>query len=73
MNLYAAAPPNQRSARLHSIFPDTILGETYDAENEIKTDMIKMLELGEDEQTSKGIMRYMLEYEKGGSRKYFEI
>ncbi len=51
MNLYAAAHPTEPPVRLHTIFPGTILSEGYEKENQIKTDVTKMLEEGEDGQT----------------------
>lgn len=44
MNLYAAANPGQPSVKIHTVFPATILTESYEAENKIKSDLTKMLE-----------------------------
>ncbi|KAI1262866.1 NAD(P)-binding protein [Xylariaceae sp. FL1019] len=48
MNLYATAHPGEPRVRFHTIFPGTILTESYDEENRIKTDLTKLLE-GSDE------------------------
>ncbi|KAI1115975.1 NAD(P)-binding protein [Nemania sp. NC0429] len=48
MNLYAAAYPDEPRIRFHTIFPATILGEAYEAENRVKSDLTKLLE-GTDE------------------------
>lgn len=44
MNLYAAANPGRPSVKVHTVFPATILTESYEAENKIKSDLTKMLE-----------------------------
>lgn len=44
MNLYAAANPDQPAVEVHTVFPATILTESYEAENKIKSDLTKMLE-----------------------------
>ncbi|KAI5918015.1 NAD(P)-binding protein [Camillea tinctor] len=51
MNLYAAAHPTEPRVRVHTVFPATILSESYEAENLIKTDLSKMLEEGDEAQT----------------------
>ncbi|KAI0594754.1 NAD(P)-binding protein [Biscogniauxia sp. FL1348] len=51
MNLYAAAHPSEPRVRVHTVFPATILSESFEAENRIKTDLSKMLEEGDDAQT----------------------
>ncbi|KAJ8132063.1 hypothetical protein O1611_g1566 [Lasiodiplodia mahajangana] len=55
MNLYAAAHPDEPPVRVHTIFPSTILGEAFDAENKIKSDVTRMLESSADESTSETI------------------
>ncbi|KAI0184476.1 hypothetical protein EV127DRAFT_444209 [Xylaria flabelliformis] len=65
MHLYAAAHPNEPPVRLHTIFPGTILGEAYDEENKIKTDVTKMLE-GEEGLTSEVIARKSIRALEGG-------
>lgn len=57
MNLYYAAAQNHgnRPVRVHTVFPSTILGEALEIENQIKTDVTKMLEAGEEGQTSEAI------------------
>lgn len=55
MNLYAAAHPTEPPVRLHTIFPGTILTESYEAENRIKPDLTKMLEEGDPGQTPEAI------------------
>ncbi|PQE06681.1 hypothetical protein CJF30_00008586 [Rutstroemia sp. NJR-2017a BBW] len=51
MNLYAAAYPHSPPVRLHTIFPATILTESYEAENRIKHGLTKSLEDGDEGQT----------------------
>ncbi|KAI1380124.1 NAD(P)-binding protein [Hypoxylon crocopeplum] len=51
MNLYAAAHPNEPPVRVHTIFPATILTESYEAENRIKSNLTLMLEEGDAGQT----------------------
>ncbi|KAI2464979.1 NAD(P)-binding protein [Annulohypoxylon bovei var. microspora] len=51
MNLYAAAYPHEPRVRVHTVFPATILTESYEAENRIKSDLTKMLEEGDAGQT----------------------
>ncbi|ETS83651.1 hypothetical protein PFICI_05527 [Pestalotiopsis fici W106-1] len=51
MNLYTAAHPNEAPIRAHTIFPATILTESYEAENLIKPDVTKMLEEDDKGQT----------------------
>ncbi|KAF7534747.1 hypothetical protein G7054_g5972 [Neopestalotiopsis clavispora] len=51
MNLYAAAHPSEAPIRAHTIFPATILTESYEAENLIKPDVTKMLEEDDKGQT----------------------
>ncbi|KAI1486514.1 NAD(P)-binding protein [Biscogniauxia mediterranea] len=51
MNLYAAAHPSEPRVRVHTVFPATILSESFAAENRIKTDLSKMLEEGDEAQT----------------------
>ncbi|RYP40299.1 hypothetical protein DL767_001842 [Monosporascus sp. MG133] len=47
MNLYAAANPNEPPVSVHTIFPASIQGEAFEAENRIKTGLTKMLEEGD--------------------------
>ncbi|KAJ8069735.1 hypothetical protein OCU04_000159 [Sclerotinia nivalis] len=51
MNLYASAFPNAPRVRLHTIFPATILTDSYEAENRIKHGLTKQLEDGDEGQT----------------------
>lgn len=51
MNLYAAARPAEPRVRLHTVFPATILTESYAAESRVKADVTKMLEAGDVGQT----------------------
>lgn len=44
MHLYAAANPDSPPVKVHTVFPATILTESYEAENKIKSDLTKMLE-----------------------------
>lgn len=44
MELYAGAHPAARRVRVHAVFPGTILTESYEAENLVKSDLTKMLE-----------------------------
>ncbi|KAI1123036.1 NAD(P)-binding protein [Nemania abortiva] len=55
MNLYAAAHPDEPPVRVHTIFPSTILGEAFDAENKIKFDVTRMLEASANESTPETI------------------
>ncbi|KAI0436717.1 hypothetical protein F4803DRAFT_207921 [Xylaria telfairii] len=55
MNLYAAAHPTEPKIRLHTIFPSGILGDSFKAENRIKSDLTKFLEKGEEPQTPDAI------------------
>ncbi|KAI1419667.1 hypothetical protein F5Y12DRAFT_776769 [Xylaria sp. FL1777] len=50
-NLYAASYPSEPAIRLHTIFPATILTESYQIENTIKPDITKKLEEGDAGQT----------------------
>lgn len=51
MNLYAAANPQARAVKVHTIFPATIYTDSYEAENKIKSDITKMLEEADGGQT----------------------
>ncbi|CAD6441507.1 1604af85-1de2-4194-ae9e-0cc2c70cd432 [Sclerotinia trifoliorum] len=51
MNLYASAFPSAPRVNLHTIFPATILTESYEAENRIKHGLTKQLEDGDEGQT----------------------
>ncbi|KAI1278358.1 hypothetical protein F5Y07DRAFT_361539 [Xylaria sp. FL0933] len=51
VNLYASCYPNEPAIRLHTIFPATILTESYQIENTIKPDITKKLEEGDEGQT----------------------
>lgn len=51
MNLYAAANPQTRPVKVHTIFPATIFTDSYEAENKIKSDLTKMLEEADGGQT----------------------
>ncbi|APA06529.1 hypothetical protein sscle_02g012990 [Sclerotinia sclerotiorum 1980 UF-70] len=51
MNLYASAFPSAPRVHLHTIFPATILTESYEAENRIKHGLTKQLEDGDEGQT----------------------
>lgn len=66
MNLYAGAHPNEPPVRLHTLFPGTILSESYEVENRIKTDVTKMLEEGEDGQTPEVIASKSIKALEGG-------
>ncbi|POS71718.1 hypothetical protein DHEL01_v209888 [Diaporthe helianthi] len=57
MNLYAAAHPDEPPVRVHTVFPATILTESYEAENKIKTDLTKMLEDADGGQTPAEVAR----------------
>ncbi|KAH8889122.1 NAD(P)-binding protein [Thozetella sp. PMI_491] len=57
MNLYAAAYPKLPRVRVHTVFPAGILGEAFDLENEIKSDVTKMLEEGDEPQAPEVIAR----------------
>lgn len=57
MNLYAAAHPDQPPVRVHTVFPATILTESYEAENKIKSDLTKMLEDADGGQTPAEVAR----------------
>lgn len=57
MNLYAAASPSQPSVKVHTVFPATILTESYEAENKIKPDLTKMLEGPDGGQTAVEVAR----------------
>ena len=52
MNLYAAACPDEPRVRLHTVFPATILTQSYDEENLIKPAVTKALEEGDAGQTA---------------------
>ena len=51
MNLYSAANPDEPKVRLHTLFPAGILSEGYQAEMQIKSDLTKMLETGDQPET----------------------
>ncbi|KAI1303991.1 hypothetical protein F5Y03DRAFT_358691 [Xylaria venustula] len=51
VNLYASCYPSEPAIRLHTIFPATILTESYQIENTIKPDITKKLEEGDGGQT----------------------
>ncbi|KAI3393579.1 hypothetical protein diail_3928 [Diaporthe ilicicola] len=57
MNLYAAAHPGRPPVRVHTVFPATILTESYEAENRIKPDLTKMLEDADGGQTPAEVAR----------------
>lgn len=57
MNLYAAAHPDEPPVRVHTVFPATILTESYEAENKIKTALTKMLEDADGGQTPAEVAR----------------
>lgn len=50
MNLYSAANPAEPPVSVHTIFPASIKGEAFDAENRIKTGITKLLEEGDSPQ-----------------------
>ncbi|KAI0449137.1 hypothetical protein F5B21DRAFT_495261 [Xylaria acuta] len=50
-NLYAASYPSEPATRFHTVFPGTILTESYQIENRIKPDITKKLEEGDGGQT----------------------
>ncbi|KAG9243449.1 hypothetical protein BJ878DRAFT_396856, partial [Calycina marina] len=52
MNMYATANPQAPSVRLHTIFPASIFTESYKAENRVKSDITKILEEGDEGQTT---------------------
>ncbi|KAK3361372.1 hypothetical protein B0T24DRAFT_539154 [Lasiosphaeria ovina] len=47
MNLYAAAYPQLPRVRIHTVFPATMPTQSLDDENEVKTDLTKALEEGD--------------------------
>ncbi|KAI0903773.1 hypothetical protein F4823DRAFT_253994 [Ustulina deusta] len=51
VNLYASCYPSEPAIRLHTIFPATILTESYQIENTMKPDITKKLEEGDEGQT----------------------
>ncbi|KAG8170276.1 hypothetical protein KVR01_001021 [Diaporthe batatas] len=57
LHLYAAANPSWRPIRVHTIFPSTIFGESYEAENLVKPDVNKMLEETDPGQTAEVVAR----------------
>lgn len=57
MHLYAAANPGQPPVKVHTVFPATILTESYEAENKIKSDLTKMLEGPDGGQTAAEVAR----------------
>ncbi|KAL1852347.1 hypothetical protein Daus18300_012242 [Diaporthe australafricana] len=57
MELYAAAHPGRAPVKVHTVFPATILTESYEAENRIKPDVTKMLEGPDGGQTPAEVAR----------------
>lgn len=57
MELYAAANPDSAAVKVHTVFPATILTESYEAENKIKSDLTKMLEGPNGGQTPQEVAR----------------
>ncbi|KAJ4422081.1 hypothetical protein N0V82_003273 [Gnomoniopsis sp. IMI 355080] len=57
MELYAAANPDSAAVKVHTVFPATILTESYEAENKIKSDLTKMLEGPNGGQTAEEVAR----------------
>lgn len=57
MHLYAAAHPDRPAVKVHTVFPATILTESYEAENKIKSDLTKMLEASNAGQTPGEVAR----------------
>lgn len=57
MNLYAAADPDQPPVKLHTVFPATILTESYEAENKMKSDLTRTLEGPDGGQTAAEVAR----------------
>lgn len=66
MNLYAAAYPNAPAVRLHTIFPATILTESYEAENRIKHGLTKKLEEDDEGQTPQVVATKSIKALEGG-------
>lgn len=66
MNLYAAANPQRPSVQIHTIFPATIFTESSQLENQIKSDLTKMLEESDGGQTPQEVARKSIKaLEKG--------
>ncbi|GAP91520.1 putative 3-ketodihydrosphingosine reductase tsc10 [Rosellinia necatrix] len=65
-NLYAASYPNEPAIRLHTIFPGTILTESYQIENTIKPDITKKLEEGDEGQTPETVAAESIKGLEGG-------
>ncbi|KAI8628487.1 NAD(P)-binding protein [Xylariaceae sp. FL1651] len=51
MNLYATAYPSEPRVRVHTVFPATILTESFEEENRIKSGLTRMLEEGDEGQS----------------------
>ncbi|KAG8169758.1 hypothetical protein KVR01_000503 [Diaporthe batatas] len=61
MNLYAGANPGLPQIKVHTIFPATIITESSVTENEIKSDLTKMLEESDKGQTPHEVARKSIE------------
>lgn len=57
MHLYASAHPDRPAVKVHTVFPATILTESYEAENKIKSDLTKLLEGSNAGQTPQEVAR----------------
>lgn len=57
VNLYAAAHPHSSPVRVHTVFPATILTESNDADNLIKSDLTKMFEATDKGQTAEEVAK----------------
>lgn len=66
MNLYAAAHPDEPRVRLHTVFPATILSEGLEAENRVKTDLVKSLEEVDEGQTPEVVAAKAIKGLEGG-------
>lgn len=66
LHLYAAANPSWPPVRVHTIFPATIFGEAYEAENLVKPDVTKMLEETDPGQTADFVARKSIQGLEGG-------
>lgn len=66
MQLYAAANPVQPAIKVHTLFPATILTESYKAENKIKSGLAKLLEGPDAGQTPEEVARGVLGYSSRG-------
>lgn len=66
MQLYAAANPSLPQVKVHTVFPATILTESSAIENQIKSDLTKMLEQSDKGQAPQEVARKSIKaLEKG--------